>query len=137
MITNAFIGRPKQPTEAELGAALGKARGRWDRLLAALEPPCDGRAWGSSGKKHGWSLRLLCKDRVIVYLSPGVGEFMVSFALGDRAMRAAREAGLAASVEAVLDGVKRYAEGSAVRLEVKTAADVEAVVRLAHIKLEH
>jgi hypothetical protein len=120
-----------------VGAALGKARARWDRLLAALAPICDGRTWGSSGKKHGWGLRLLKKDRVVVYLSPGEGGFMASFALGDGAMRAARAAGLPATVAAVLDGARRYAEGHAVRLEVKTAADVDAITRLARIKVEH
>jgi hypothetical protein len=137
VIANAFIGLPKPPTEAEVGVALGKARSRWDRLLAALAPLCDGRTWGSSGKRHGWSLRLQRKERVIVYLTPGKGELMASFALGDRAMSAARAAGLPPSVVAVLDSARRYAEGHAVRLEVKTAADVDAVVELARLKIAH
>ena len=137
MVTNAFIGRTQAPTPAEVGAALGKAKARWDRLLARLQPHCDGSAWGSSGKKHGWALRMLRGDRVIVYLTPGAGEFMASFALGDKAMTAARAAGLPPAVVAVLDGARRYAEGNAVRLEVKTAADVDAVAALARIKIEH
>ena len=137
MIENAFSGRATPPTDAELAAALGKARSRWDRLQAKLAPCCDGSAWGSSSKKLGWSLRMRRGDRVIVYLSPGRGELMASFALGDAAMRAARAAGLPPAVAAVLASAKRYAEGHAVRLEVKTAADVDAVATLARIKSEH
>jgi hypothetical protein len=36
MPANAFIDKPKQPTDAEIAAALGSAKATWDQLLGAL-----------------------------------------------------------------------------------------------------
>jgi hypothetical protein len=37
----------------------------------------------------------------------------------------------------MINEAKRYAEGTAVRLEIKKAKDIESVVKLAGIKLAH
>jgi hypothetical protein len=129
-MTNAFIGKPSAPSEEDLSAALGRVRPLWDRLRAAVA--LDGE-WHSYSKKAGWSMRLKSRDRNIVYLIPGAAAFDVSFALGDRAVAAARDAGLAALV----DGAKRYAEGTAVRFPIATARDVAAAKKLVEIKLSH
>lgn len=129
-MTNAFIGKAAAPSDADLSAALGRARPLWDRLRAAVA--LDGE-WHSYSKKAGWSMRLKLRDRNIVYLIPGQGGFDVSFALGDRAVAAARDAGLAALV----DGAKRYAEGTAVRFPIAGAKDVAAAKKLVEIKLGH
>jgi hypothetical protein len=128
-MTNAFIGRPAAPTDAELAAELGPANALWGQLLAAVALPGE---WHSYSKKAGWSMRLKQKDRNIVYLIPGRGGFEVSFALGDRAVAAARDRGLAKMV----DGARRYAEGTAVRFAVEGPKDVETVKKLVEIKLE-
>jgi len=36
MLTNAFIGKIKKPTNSELTQALGPAKTLWDQLLAEL-----------------------------------------------------------------------------------------------------
>ncbi len=136
MPDNAFIGREETPAEADLTAELGPAKALWDSLADALAGlvGADVREWKSYSRKAGWSLRLKRGDRIIVYLSPCRGCFVASFALGDRAMRATREAGLPKKVLAVLAGARKYAEGTAVRIEVRTAGDVESVKKLAAIK---
>jgi hypothetical protein len=128
-MTNAFIGRPAAPADAELAAELGAAHALWERIRS--ETPLSGE-WHSYSKKAGWSMRLKQKDRNIVYLVPGRGGFDVSFALGDRAVAAAKERGLATMVE----GAKRYAEGTAVRFAVNGPRDVATVKKLIEIKLE-
>ncbi|MBZ5582050.1 MAG: DUF3788 domain-containing protein [Acidobacteriia bacterium] len=139
MPENAFIGKPEIPTEAELSAQLGRAKTLWDSLVDDLagEVGADLREWKSSSRKTGWLLRLKRGERAIVYLSPCRGCFVASFALGDRAMQAAREAGLPKQVLSVLAEAKRYAEGTGVRLEVRTARDAESVKKLAAIKVAH
>jgi hypothetical protein len=82
-------------------------------------------------------LRLKRKDRAIVYLSPCQDCFRASFALGDKAVKAARQSGLPAPVITIIDEAKRYAEGTGVRLDVKTAKDAAAVKKLAKIKLDN
>jgi hypothetical protein len=61
----------------------------------------------------------------------------VSFALGDKAVAAARQSGLPQSVIEMINEAKRYAEGTAVRIEIKQAKDIEIVKQLAAIKLAH
>ena len=131
---NAFIGSTRPPTDGELAAALGGAKAHWDRLLADLDLTPE---WHSHSPKAGWALRLKREKRNIVYLSPCRGGFLASFALGDRAVAAAREAKLPPGVVKIVGEARRYAEGTAVRLEVKGASDLAAVRKLAGIKLEH
>jgi hypothetical protein len=137
MVTNAFSGRSEPPTEEELAGELGAAKAVWDRLLAVQAHECDltGQEWNSYSHKAGWSLRLKRGARNIIYLSPGRGCFVASFALGDKAVRAARESKLPKSVVQVIESAKRYAEGTAVRLEVSRAQDIAAIKKLTAIKL--
>jgi hypothetical protein len=91
---NAFIGKPKRPTEAELSAELGASKALWDELVADLAAEHKlTQEWNSYSKKAGWSLRLKLRDRNIVYLSPLRGSFRASFALGDKAVKAALAGG--------------------------------------------
>ena len=136
--TNAFIGKVKAPSSAELDKALGPAKKIWSQLLAEITADgIDVQEWGSSSKKLGWSLRVKRKDRIIVYLAPCQGCFRASFALGDKAVQAARQSGLPLPVIKIIDEAKRYAEGTGLRLDVKTAKDAAVVKKLARIKLEN
>ena len=128
-MTNAFAGRAVAPSEADLAAELGTAKTLWDRLCAGLDLATE---WHSYSKKAGWSMRLKRGERNIVYLVPGNGEFEVALVLGDRAVAAAREGGLASMVE----GARRYAEGTAIRFGVKGVKDIATVKKLAAIKME-
>jgi len=139
MQPNAFIGRAERPTDADLAEVLGSAGVLWDQLVLNLNEKhqVSVHEWNSYSPKAGWALRLKRKDRAIVYLSPGAGCFMAAFALGDRAVQAARLADFPDAVVQTINQARRYAEGTAVRIEVRTPEDVEIVERLAVIKLEH
>jgi hypothetical protein len=139
MVKNAFAGQRDLPTEEQLTVELGAAKPVWDRLLAELadEQGLATRDWNSYSVKAGWALRLKKGDRNIAYLSPGRGEFMVSFALGDRAVHAARESNLPKQVLDIIATARRYAEGTAVRLDIRTMKDLPAVKKLAAIKQSH
>ena len=136
---NAFIGKRTPPMEAELAFVLGKTQGLWQELVADLkrELDLDGEEWNSYSIKAGWSLRLQRKKRNIVYLSPGEGCFLASFALGDKAVTAAKRSKLPRHVIEIIAKAKRYAEGTAVRIEVRESEDVVAVKMLAKIKTEN
>ena len=137
MVANAFIGRPERPAEDDLAEALGAAKAIWDRLLAELAQEYPTQEWNSYSRKAGWALRLKRGERNIVYLSPGRGCFMASFALGDKAIRAAKESDLPKLVMKTIDEAKRYAEGTAVRLDVHHTKDLGPVKKLVMIKLEN
>ena len=137
MLPNAFIGKPEAPTDEELTAELGAARALWDQVLVRLAKECNvlTREWNSYSRKAGWSLRLKIKERNIVYLAPCRGCFRVAFVLGDKAVRAARQSKLPTRVLKILDESTKYAEGTAVRMDVKAARDLDAIVTLARIKI--
>jgi Protein of unknown function (DUF3788) len=137
MLANAFVGSPEQPTDQELTAALGPAKALWDKLVAdlALRHNVATREWNCYSRKAGWSLRLKRGKRAIVYLSPSRGCFMASFALGEKAVAAAR-AKLPFGVVQAIDKAKLYPEGRAVRLDVKSSKDLKTVETLAVVKLE-
>lgn len=139
MVTNAFIGKSQKPTESELAAQLGAHKEVWDRLLADLAKEFDlvTAEWSSYSPRAGWALRLKQGERNIVYLSPGVNCFMASFALGDKAVRAARASKLPKTLMQIIDASKRYAEGTAVRLDVNGPKDLLAIKKLVAIKLEN
>jgi hypothetical protein len=126
---NAFIGGESAPTDAELAAELGSAIGLWDLLRRDIQLPGE---WHSYSKKSGWAMRLKRGDRNILYLVPGRGAFEVALTLGDRAVAAARDRGLAKMV----DGAKRYAEGTAIRFAINGPLDIAAAKKLVEIKLE-
>jgi Protein of unknown function (DUF3788) len=137
MTTNAFINKPKQPTEAELTAALGPARAVWDQLLAGLEEEygVNVHEWNSYSLKAGWSLRVKRKARTIMWLSPCPGCFRIAFILGDKAMKAARQVKFPQRIVKVLNEAPKYPEGTGIRLVVKSSRDIGTLKKLAAIKL--
>ena len=137
-LTNAFIGKPKKPTESELASELGTSKALWDELVDDLAKEYRlAREWNCYSKKAGWALRLKRGDRNIVYLSPFRGCFRASFALGDKAVQAALASGFPKPVIKLIQEAKRYAEGTAVRIDVNEPEDISIVKQLVVIKLEH
>jgi len=134
---NAFIGRPKRPTDTELSAALGPAKTVWDQLLASLaqESAANVLEWNSYSPKAGWSLRVKCKKRTIAWLAPCVGSFRVAFIFGDKAMQAARQNKWPKSFIKVINEAPKYPEGTGVRLQVKSSKDIGMLKQIAAIKL--
>lgn len=139
MLPNVFIGKAKKPSDGELAGELGPAKTIWDQLVRELaeEHGIDVQEWNSYSRKAGWSLRLKRKERNIIYLSPHRGCFTASFALGDKAVQAARESGLPPSVLKIINQAKRYAEGTAVRIKVRTSKNAAVVKKLTAVKLEN
>jgi hypothetical protein len=133
---NAFIGKTKAPTETEVNAALGSTAALWKQLVDWMAEQGVGESeWNSYSPKAGWALKLKQKKQNIVYLSPCADCFRVSFALGDKAVAAARKSDLAKSALKILDEAPRYAEGTGVRLMVKAERDLAAIKKLALIKM--
>jgi hypothetical protein len=133
---NAFAGRKAAPSVAELKTVLKDSFGLWHELIEDLKSDLDldGQEWNKSSTKSGWALRLQLKKRNIVYLSPGNGIFLASFALGGMAMEEVQRSNLPADVMNNIANAKRYAEGTAVRIEVRNKEDAGLVRQLAKIK---
>ncbi len=137
MALSIFDDKAHEPTPADLQATLGRSAKLWERLVAevgaAYAPILP--TWHHAGANYGWSLRLKKKDRVVLYLIPQAKHFLAAVVLGEKAYRAAREAGLPPEVLAMLDAAKPYVEGRGIRWPVRAAKDVEVMLALAALKM--
>jgi hypothetical protein len=134
---SAFGEKAHPPTAALLHRCLGPAASAWVALAAHVErsfgPTTE--QWNFAGAKYGWSLRLKQKERVVLYLIPQTGRFLVGIVLGARAVAAAQDAELPAAVLEALAAAPRYAEGTGLRLPVSAANELPAVQKLVALKM--
>jgi hypothetical protein len=139
-VPNAFVGKQTLPTEKEVAIALGPRKSLWDRLITSLqseELKVRDSEWKCPAPKYGWSLRLKCAGRNIVYLIPQTGGFCVAFAFGKNAVKAAKASDIPDETKQIIDNSPVYPEGTGVRFEVRSAEDVATVVKLARLKLQN
>ena len=137
MALSVFDDRSHRPSADEIAEALGASARLWEQLISDVEaayPPVD-RVWDYSGARYGWSLRLKRRDRILLYLTPQDGEFLLGVVLGEKAALAAHEAGLPEPVLDLIDQAPRYAEGRGVRTPVSAQADLDAALLLAALKM--
>jgi hypothetical protein len=91
--------------------------------------------WKFGGQQWGWTLQLKHRKRTLVWLTLCRGHLIAGFALGEKAVKAAHRSDLPSSVLTAIDGAKQYAEGRAVRFEVRRKNDVAVVEKLAAAKM--
>ena len=121
MALSAFAEKSKKPRPRDLENTLRRTSTHWDDVLDHLATeyaPLE-KSWNFAGANWGWSLRLKQKKRTILYMTPCEGHFLVGFVLGEKAVRAAHESRLSPATLELIDGAKKYAEGRAVRIEVR------------------
>lgn len=139
MPLSALTNKTYEPTDDDVRTVLGKTYEVWTLLIDSVAEQIGpvSETWGFASKSTGWGLRLRQKDRVIVYMTPQNGKFLVSFALGEKAVAAAKLVSLPAKLLEAIDAAPRYAEGRGVRMEVSNKRQVAALATLAKIKSEN
>jgi hypothetical protein len=137
MAYSALDDKASEPTDADVAEVLGEAFHLWidlkDLMASQVDPLAED--WTFSGKKWGWSLRFKHNKRAILYMTPSTGFYHVGFALGEKAVAAAHESDLPQNLLELVDESQKYAEGRAVRLEVRSSEDLDSVVGIAAIKM--
>lgn len=137
MALSAFEDPANLPSSDELRGTLGSSAGRWAALLEHVHSahgPLTER-WHHSGARYGWSLRLMQKERVILYLTPQQDAFLVGLVLGERAAQSAEAGSLPPLALDALAAAPKYAEGRGIRLSVTSDEQLEAVQALVPYKL--
>lgn len=139
MALSIFDDKSTPPTEADVKKALGKTYSLWTQIRDTVTKRFSPISveWGYSGKAYGWGLRLKEAKRALLYLTPCNGYFLASFALGEKAVEAAKVAKLSAGILRAIEEAPKYAEGRGVRLEVRDSRDAESILILASIKAAH
>jgi len=127
----------QQPDDRALGRALGATQPLWDELVAHLEAtyaPITPE-WKTSRTSPLGFLRLIRRNRTILYLLPREGYFLTAFVFGEKATGAVRASDVPAAVVTALNAARVYAEGRGIRLETRTTQDVATMKKLAAIKM--
>jgi hypothetical protein len=137
MALSAFADKSHPPEPDELEAVLGQAAAHWQRLVAHV---VDGGApitelWNYAGAKYGWSLRLKHGDRVLLYMTPQRGCFLLGVVLAEKAAQMAHDDGLPGPLLTTIDAAPRYAEGRGIRTQVATSDDLALARALADLKM--
>jgi hypothetical protein len=137
MSLSVFDDKDKRPQPKELQRELGRSATQWQALVGWLAERYDPlvQEWVFAGQKWGWSLRLKHKKRAILYLTPCKKYFRVGFVLGEKAARTAMGMDLPESVVKQIKAATKYAEGRAIRLDIRHRKDLAAVKQLAEAKM--
>ncbi|HEX5826097.1 MAG TPA: DUF3788 family protein [Candidatus Limnocylindrales bacterium] len=138
MALSAFADPARQPSPDEVDATLANAVPQWHALIDAVRDLAEGttETWAFAGPTFGWSMRLVDRGRVLVYLTPQAGHALVGLALGEKAIAAADAArGISDTAREVLDAAPRYAEGRGIRFPMATDDDLAVAIELARVKL--
>jgi hypothetical protein len=132
-----FADKSRPPSAADLTAVLGRAKQHWDNLVAQAQrsDPKVHTEWKYYSSKSGWSCVLRDKRHNVLYLIPSEKRFTASFAIGERALEAARQSGLPDEIVQLIEQAPKYPEGRAVRVEVKSAANAAIASTLLDLKM--
>ena len=131
-----FGEKSAPPTDARLRTVLGRAYPSWEALIARVREHISpvAEVWAYTSASTGWGLRLRHKDRVILYMTPQQTQFLVSFALGEKAVAAAQATRLPRAIRDAIAAAPRYAEGRGVRMVVTSARQIPGLMTLVEIK---
>jgi len=134
----AFSDKTHRPSDGDLQSTLGTTYSAWTHLIDLVTKRLPGITplWGFTSNSTGWGLRLRIQERVILYMTPCQGHFLVSFALGERAVAQALAARLPKALVSAIQAAPRYAEGRGLRVPVKSIKQVRSLVTLAEAKHE-
>lgn len=137
MSLSSLDNKATKPDSSELKRVLGSSFRLWNQLVSRIgrqHAPIDEK-WNYAGAKFGWSLRLIRKERIVLYLIPQSGHFLVGIVLGEKAVESARRSDVPQPIMDLIDNVKPYAEGRGIRLPVKTQEDLDTIEKLAYAKM--
>lgn len=136
MALSAFAKAGIPPSPDDLAGTLGKSASLWTGFLegATASAGTVRQVWNFSGAKFGWSLRLMKGDRILAYVTPQEGRFLVGVVLGEKAIQAADPKRLRPAARKLIDDAPRYAEGRGIRMTVAKRTDLAVALQLVALK---
>jgi len=128
-----FLDPTPEPTLALLKKELGRRFSYWKEFSEHVPGPIVVQ-WKYYGKKMGWTMKLLLKERNLCFISAYPGYFAVAFVFGDKAVASVEKSTLPAELVRELVQARRYAEGRGIQIEVKSRRSLEYAKALIDIK---
>ena len=134
MAASIFGEKAIVPDKELLAAALKDSKTLWNKMIDLS----DGRGeWKFYSKAAGWTYPIKKKKRTLFYMMPKDGWFQLTFVYGERAIEAAKSAGLQEQTLNDLLQAKAYVEGRSIAVNVNSDADMDTAQKLLQLKLEY
>ena len=139
MDQSIFMNKAVIPNDKDLSLVLGETYCFWKEIMdfVTMKDPKAAMEWSFPGRKYGWSFRLKDKKRVIIYLLPRDGFFIVAFVFGQKAVDAILTTGISDQIKTDLVAARVYAEGRGIRIDVKGINVIDDIKQLIEIKLSN
>jgi hypothetical protein len=139
MALSIFENKSLIPAESAVAKKLGSTYPIWEGIKKFVFEKYEGAAeeWKFTGKNYGWGFRLKDKKRVIIYMTPQKGYFIVALIFGDKAYKEILKSGISEDIKQTLGKARVYVEGRGIRIEVHNNEPVRDIKQLIEIKLKN
>ena len=134
MAESIFGEKAIVPNEESLNSALKGSKALWDKMISISEGSSE---WKFYSKAAGWTYPIKKNKRTLFYMMPKDGWFQLIFVYGERAVEAAKAAGLPEQTLSDLLQAKAYVEGRSFAININNDADMDTALKLLQLKLEY
>lgn len=134
MAESIFDDKKIVPDDDALAAALKGGKSLWDKLIVLSGGSGE---WKFYKKAAGWTYPVKQGKRTLFHMMPKEGWLRLTFVYGERAVEAAKSAGLPEQVLNDLLQATAYAEGRSVNVDIRSEADIAIAQKLLQLKTEH
>jgi hypothetical protein len=139
MKTDFLFDKTTEPDERKVIELLADKALLWIKLKTFLIENVGPvrEEWKFYSAKYGWTMKVLLGKRNLFFMKPGQTTFLVGFVFGDKAVSEVEKSDLPENIKTELSEAKKYMEGRGLQVVVKTAYDLETVIKLVAIKVKN
>ena len=136
MALSAFDDKGLMPNDDMTATVLGGSFSLWQTIKTHFTATYKNTSeeWKFYGKESGWTKNIKSGKRTLFMFVPMSGVFQIIFTLGEKAAEAARGSDLPKEIIELIPDAKACVCGYGLRLNIKTEADANAVIKLIELK---
>ena len=136
MVLSAFDDKGLMPNDEMVTEVLGESITLWQTIKTHFTANYKNTSeeWKFYGKESGWTKNIKSGKRTLFMFVPMSGIFQIIFTLGEKAVEAAKGSDLPKKITSLIPDAKQCVCGFGFRLDIKTKADVNTVIKLIEIK---
>ena len=122
------------PDEEALKISLKDNKKLWDKMINLSGGSGE---WKFYSKAAGWTYPVKLAKRTLFYMMPKEGWFRLIFVFGERAVEAAKSAGLPEQVLNDLLQATAYVEGRSVSVDINNEENIKTAQKMLQLKLNN
>ena len=137
MAVSFFDNKAVTPDDSMVAKALAEMYPLWEELQNYVRekyPDITGE-WKHYGKASGWSYKLICNKRNLLFFIPLNRCFRIRIVLGEKAVNCAWVAELPDEIKDTIYAAAPHAEGRSIDIDISRHEQLDAIKYLLKIKL--